>query len=74
MQLQKNLIGAIALAMMLTAAVASAQTTTTTGTTPAVPNTGAGGDTAANVVVLAGSALAALAGATYLGRSRAASR
>ncbi len=50
----------------LVAGVASAQTTSTT--TPGVPNTGLGGDMMLNVIILAVSAVVALAGLAYFGR------
>ena len=45
--------------------------TGTTGTTPGAPNTGAGGNAATNIALLVASALAVLAGGTYLARKTA---
>ena len=42
-----------------------------TTTTPGVPNTGAGGDTGANLLLLGIAALALIAGAAYLWRRQA---
>lgn len=47
-------------------------TGTGTGTTPGVPNTGAGGDAAANALVLAVTGLVALGGIGYLATRRGA--
>ena len=51
--------------------------TSTTGsagmvTTPGIPNTGAGGNAAANIMTLVVSAIIAVGGATYLTRERSA--
>ena len=48
--------------------------TGTTGTTPGVPNTGAGGDAAGNLAILGASALVAIGGAAYLARQKYAIR
>lgn len=70
----KLIVSAAAAPLLLLAGTALAQTTTDTGTlgttTPAVPNTGAGGDLAANLTLLGTTGLAALAGGTYLARKR----
>lgn len=79
----KKVAGALAVAsMLLVSGVAFAQTTTTdltgssttsgtsTTTTPGVPNTGAGGDTTANLIVLGASGLVVAAGGTYLLRKK----
>ncbi|MBI5644877.1 hypothetical protein HY970_02155 [Candidatus Kaiserbacteria bacterium] len=63
-----KLIGATALLVALTAGVASAQTSSSSTSTVGTPNTGAGGGSVANVIVLTGSALVALAGLAYLAR------
>lgn len=65
----KTLGGAVLIAL-LSVGVAGAQTTTTSGgtTTVGTPNTGMGGDTAMNVLILGSSALVAVAGAAYLRR------
>jgi hypothetical protein len=62
----KQLLTTSALAAMFVigAQTASAQGTTTPGT----PNTGAGGEAAANVLILAASALAIVGGTSYLAR------
>ena len=53
----------------------STSTTDTTGTgTVGAPNTGAGGDSDANMVALAASAIVAAGGALYLARRRTALR
>ncbi len=41
-----------------------------TGTTPGVPNTGAGGDAASNLAMLGVAALVAIGGAAYLSRKQ----
>ncbi len=46
----------------------TSSTSGTTGTTPGVPNTGAGGNAAENMMVLVASGVAALAGILYLSR------
>lgn len=60
----------VAATLVAAAPFALAQTTTTTGTTsttsPGVPNTGAGGDAAANALALAVTGLVALGGIGYL--------
>jgi hypothetical protein len=53
-----------------TTGTSGSATTDTTGTTPAAPNTGAGGDAAANLAMLGASALVAAGGAVYLARSK----
>jgi hypothetical protein len=72
----KKIIGTAALATLLLAGSVAAQSTTssstdtgtggTTATTPGTPNTGAGGNVAENMMILTGSALAAVAGAALL--------
>ena len=71
MTIQKSIAGAALTVALLVASsgVALAQTTTTTPTTP---NTGAGGDAAANMLVLGTSALLALSSGVYLARRVAA--
>jgi len=72
----KKLAAAITTAALLFGApVAFAQTTTTTGTTdttvtstPGAPNTGAGGDATANVLLLGISGLVVVAGGAYFAR------
>ncbi|MDB5237904.1 MAG: hypothetical protein JWM46_174 [Candidatus Kaiserbacteria bacterium] len=64
----KNIAPIVALAMLLSAGVASAQTTAST--TPGVGNTGAGGDSAANMLLLGTSALVAIGGTAYLARKQ----
>ncbi len=59
---------AAAAAMLLVASAAFAQTTTDATTTPGVPDTGAGGDVAANVALMTLSAATALGAAVYLSR------
>lgn len=63
----KKLIGAAALALLMTAGAASAQTGTTSTTTPGTPSTGAG-DVATNALVLGAAAAIALGGVAYLAR------
>lgn len=70
----KKAIGAAAVGILLLASGVSAQTTgtgTDATSTVGTPNTGAGGQTGANLIVLAGSAALALGGAAYLARRRA---
>jgi hypothetical protein len=52
------------------AAVSNTTGTTGTATTPGIPNTGAGGDVATNLVLLALAALAVAGGAAYAIRGR----
>lgn len=74
-----KIISSAALATILLAGgagIAMAQTTTTTGTTGTtgtvgVPNTGAGGDAAVNILLLGTSALIAIGGGSYLARKLA---
>lgn len=61
----KKLIGATALAFLLSAGVASAQSTTTPGT----PDTGQGGDAVTQLMLLGAAAVVAVGGAAYLTRS-----
>lgn len=65
-------MGAVVLAssFLLGNGIAFAQTSATP-TTPGVPSTGTGGNSAANVLILGASALAALAGGLYLTRKLA---
>lgn len=67
----KKTIGTIALsaALALVAPMAFAQTSTPTTTAPGVPNTGAGGDQAVTLAVMAVSGLAAMGGMLYLMRN-----
>lgn len=64
-----------AISMLSIGAMASAQTTdtttmqTTATTTPGVPNTGAGGDAAANWIILAATGIVMIGGIIYLARS-----
>jgi hypothetical protein len=69
--------GALGLAvgtlLALAAPISYAQTytaTDTSATTPGSPNTGSGGNAAANYLVLGASALALAAGGAYLARTR----
>ncbi|MBP9710837.1 MAG: hypothetical protein KBD50_01045 [Candidatus Pacebacteria bacterium] len=64
----KKIVSTFALASLLLAGAASAQTTTPEVTTPGVPETGAGGNTAANILLLSAAAGIALVGGTYLTR------
>lgn len=64
----KKLLGTSLAASFLMTGAAAAQTTTAT-TTPGIPNTGAG-DVVVNVMILAVSALVAVAGALYLYMTR----
>lgn len=61
----KKFLGGATLAFLFTAGVAAAQTSTTAG----IPDTGVGG-TILNIVLLAASALVAIAAAIYLARGR----
>jgi hypothetical protein len=63
----KKFLGTSLVTFALLSGVASAQTTTAS-TTVGTPNTGAGGETSQNVMLLATSGAAALAGALYLAR------
>mgnify|MGYP003388141834 CR=1 FL=1 len=67
-----TIAGALATSGVAFAQTASTTTTTTVApvTTPTAPNTGAGGDAAQNMALLAGSVLVVAAGATYLARKR----
>ncbi|MGE5540687.1 MAG: hypothetical protein ACM3TU_00150 [Bacillota bacterium] len=74
-----TMIPVLTLALLLGGSAAQAQTSSTTdttagtytaSTTPGTPNTGAGGNAAENVIMLVGTGALALAGATYLLRSR----
>jgi hypothetical protein len=49
---------------------ATATGTNATGTTPGVPNTGAGGDVATNLALLGASAVIVVGGAAYLARKK----
>ncbi len=69
--LQRAVSTGILALFLLVAAPAYGQTTTTT---PGTPNTGMGGEAAVNVLLLATSALVAIAGAGYLVRRKAHSR
>jgi len=54
-----------------TGTMSSSSTTGTNGsTTPGIPNTGAGGDTAANIALLTTSGIVVLGGAAYLLRRK----
>ncbi len=64
----KKFLSAAALAFLLTAGTANAQTSTSSTTTVGTPNTGAGGNAAANLIILGSTAAIALAGLTYLSR------
>jgi hypothetical protein len=70
----KKIITTGALAMLLIAGPAFAQTSTSSTTddltTPGTPNTGSGGNAAANVLLLTGSAAVALGGLAMLSRRR----
>jgi len=59
--------GAVVGLVALSPIAAAAQTTTDT-TTPGAPNTGAGGASAGNILLLVGSALAVTLGTAYLSR------
>lgn len=64
----KNIARALALGILLTAGVVSAQTDATS--TPGVGNTGAGGNSAANMILLGTSAVVAIGGTAYLARKQ----
>lgn len=49
-----------------TSTTGTTSTTTRSTTTPGIPNTGAGGDAGTTMLILASSALLAIAGAAYL--------
>lgn len=71
-KITKRVLATGALAALLIAGPAFAQTASTTDdTTPGTPNTGSGGNAAANMVLLTGSALVAIGGVTMLARRRA---
>lgn len=68
----KKIINTAAITILLLAGSAAAQTGTTSTSTsggvtsPGTPNTGVGGNAAANVIALTASAAVALGGAAYL--------
>lgn len=64
----KKIVGTLALTSLLMAGAVSAQTTPEATTTPGVPDTGAGGTAATNVLLLGAAAAVALAGGAYLTR------
>lgn len=63
----KKIMSGTALAFLLSAGVVAAQTSSTT---PGTPDTGAGGTSTANLLLLGGSAAVALVGAVMLARKR----
>ena len=67
----KKIVSSAALAVLLSAgAVAAQSTSTATDTTVGTPNTGAGGMSTANLMLLGGSAAVAVVGAVLLARKR----
>jgi len=75
LSIKKHIVIALSAILLLTGgAIASAQTSTTTTdtsgtvTTPGTPNTGAGGDSTMNWLILGATGLAVLGGVGYLAR------
>ena len=66
----KRIVQGLELAVLMSAGVASAQTDTTTAT-PAVGDTGSGGNATANIILLGTSAIVAIGGTAYLARKHA---
>lgn len=69
----RNIINTVVLTIMLLAGSVAAQTSTpatSTDDVPGTPNTGSGGNAAANIIMLTGSLAVALGGAAYLARRR----
>lgn len=66
----KKIVSGAALAFLLSAGAVAAQSTTSTTSVPGTPDTGAGGTSTLNLVLLGGSAAVALVGAMLLARKR----